>query len=548
MMNVGSTSTLRSTWLSSRTDDRPLPGRKDIATETEPAEPLLSSSLAALATDTKRNESARLFVAGPPAMPYQGAPTTVKTFDALLEAAPAVPESPVYVLPPQQTMDALLDSIPFKGLDAEIKNRLDRLKGKNVVAQITEEKIAPLQKAAQIIVPESVFSLCRTIIEKESHSAKYEQMPEGSSQRADEDKKLYEANPGLREMTMLSGLIERKNRLSDSARAQTQSLTHITLTKFSKTYLKAVNFRLSSQSEDDYKTLAHQISGITQQAIYKEQENLKNLYYQHRPDDLYKNAITDLNRHLKDNDFFQDKEHAREVDKWVGKLALTPEKMVKACIDNIKSHLKTDHDEQQDHLKHTKNKEERKLIERNIQRIPSLYKRIQEIEDFAQIAAEKEISLDRITLHPSPYKSIHDQAHIIFPTSDDIKNRSQLIQSYQTQAKINAAIEEANQSSNSGQHALSPQDKIKNIDIQLKKSEQEKEYILFKIREHELEQEKEMLMTAKESLLTQIDAIENQVRTSRIETNDMHRDKPSSTSKAKTPSHRVASQEALLSS
>ena len=202
MMNVGSTSTLRSAWLSSRTDDNRLPSRKDIATETEPepepVESLLSTSSAVLAVDTKQNESVRLRLAGTAATSYQDVPTIAKTFDALLETAPAVPESSVYSLPPRRMMDKVLDGIHFNGPDAEIKNRLDQLKGKNLVAQITKEKIAPLQKAAQIVAPEGFFSLCRIIIERESHSARYEQMPEGSPQRATEDKKLHEANPGLR--------------------------------------------------------------------------------------------------------------------------------------------------------------------------------------------------------------------------------------------------------------------------------------------------------------------------------------------------------------
>lgn len=548
MMNVGSTSTLRNAWLSSHADDKPWPGRKDIATQTATAESLPSTSSAMLAAETKQHEPARLAVASAAAKSYQDVPTIAKTFDALLETAPAVPASSVYVLPPQRTMDAVLDSIPFKGFDAEIKNRLDQLKGKHVVAQITEEKIAPLQKAAQIVVPEGVFSLCRIIIEKESHSAKYEQMPEGSSQRAAEDKKLYEANPGLREITALSGFIGRKNYAPVSAPADTENLTNITLTQFAKTYLKAVSFRLSSQSEDDYKTLTYQINGITQQAIYKEQENLKNLYYQYRPDNLYKNAIADLNRHLKDHAFFQDKALAQETDKWVGKLALNPEKMVKECIDNIKGHLKTYHDEQRDYLKHTKNKDEKKLIELDIQRMSSLYKRVQEIEDFVRIAAGKKIPLDHITLHPNPHKRIHDQAYIIFPSPEDIKNRSQIIQNYQTQAKINVAIEEANQSSNSRQNALSAQDKIKNIDEQLKKNEQENAYIRLKLREYELEQEKEVLMSAKDSLQTQTDAVANQMCIAPAEVHDAHREPHTSTSAAKAPSHRAALQDAPLSS
>ena len=400
MMNVGSTSTLRHAWFSSHGDDKPLPSRKDIATNTESIAPGSSTSLAVLAADAKRNEQAGSVIASASTASYQDACATAKrdsqdeheyqsTFDTLLETAPAVPTSPVYSLPSRRMMDKVLDTVSFKGPDADIKKRLDQLKGKNILEHIGEERITPLKKAAQIVVPEGVFSWCRNTIEKESHSARYAHLKEGSPQRNAEDKKLYEANHGLREMMALSGFTESKSGLSASARTDAQGRINIPLTEFAKTYLKAVNFRLSAHSEEDCKTLAHQINGIVQQAIYKEQESHQNLYYQYRPDDLYKNAITDLNRHLKNNTFFQDKERAQEIDRWVGKLALSPEKLVKECIDDMKSHLKNQHAEQQENLEFAKNKKEKEPIKQDINRLSVLFKRILEIEDFAKIAAQK---------------------------------------------------------------------------------------------------------------------------------------------------------------
>lgn len=563
MINVGSTNTLRSAWFSSHGDEKPLPSRKDIATNTESIASGSSTSSAVLvAADTKRNKQAES-VASSSTVSYQDVSATAKrdsqdgheyqsTFDALLETAPAVPTSSVYSLPPRRMMNKVLDSVDFKGPDAEIKKRLDQLKGKNIVEHISEEKITPLKKAAQIVVPEGVFSWCRNTIEKESHSTRYAYLKEGSPQRKEEDKKLYEANYGLREMMALSGFTESKSGISDSARTDAQGLINIPLTEFAKTYLKAVNFRLSAHSEEDCKTLAHQINGIVQQAIYKEQESHQNLYYQYRPDDLYKNAITDLNRHLKDNTFFQDKEQARDIDKWVGKLALSPEKLVKECLDDIKSHLKNHHAEQLENLKFAKNKKEKEPIEQDINRLPVLYKRVQEIEDFTRIAAQKKIPLDRITLHPNPNASIHDEAYIKFPTPADIKNRSQLIQNYQTQAKIHAAIAEANASANSGQSALSVQDKLENINQQLEKNEQERAYIQLKIKEYELGQKREVLMSAKEMLQAQTDSATSQAPIATVKKDDAYRAqekvRASTTAQAKTSNRMEALQEAPLSS